>query len=196
MQQSHVSSSDLLSSAVTLKTGRTVFSGRPSKQRHSYFLSSYSPSTVTKTHSTPAFLGLFELKRHHEQAVAGVFRSKERGQGSTKLLGRVQHNGHEEIWAALPTSLSSRSGGPLLAVKFGWLLGLKVRLWSQTSETKGHEKCAKKQESTPANGVATSSIKKHTSAISWFVGAGGRRARADTVAERACQLEFYPTIGF
>lgn len=70
---------------------------------------------------------------------------------------------------------------------------------SQTNEInkkKPRENRRKKHASTPANGVATSGIKKHTSTISWFVWSGRGGSRADTVEERACQLQSLSHIGF
>ena len=113
-----------------------------------------------------------------------------------------KHNEDEGIYAALPTSLFGQSGGPLLVGKFGWLQRLKpgVRKKSQTNEInkkkKPRENRRKKHASTPANGVATSGRKKHTSTISWFVWSGRGGSRADTVEERACQLQSLSHIGF
>ena len=57
-----------------------------------------------------------------------------------------------------------------------------------------------KSASTPADGAASSGIKKqHTSTISWLCGAGEEEEEeeggVDTVVERACQLRsLYPTV--
>lgn len=63
----------------------------------------------------------------------------------------------------------------------------KVFQVQKKKKNKRKKRSPRKHASTPANGVASSGIKKHTSTISWFVRSGGRRQGSG--AERARPLE-------